>query len=65
MRRTQAEIIGRGIQIQNYAYAVHDEAFESLIRRMEKEMHQKSRAGLGNREGPPNKCFSVALFMPE
>ena len=25
----------------------------------------RSRAGLGNREGPPNKCFSVALFMPE
>jgi hypothetical protein len=44
MRRTQAEIIGRGIQIQNYAYAVHDEAFESLIRRMEKEMHQKMDA---------------------
>ena len=44
MRRTQAEIIGRGIQIQNYAYAVHDETFESLIRRMEKEMHQKMDA---------------------
>jgi hypothetical protein len=37
MRRMSAEIIGRGIQVQNYAYAAHDEAFESLIRQFEKE----------------------------
>src|SRR5262249_53362114 len=37
MRRMYADVIGRGIQIQNYAYAVHDEAFESLCRKFEKK----------------------------
>jgi hypothetical protein len=41
MRSMYAEIIGRGIQIQNYAYAAHDEAFESLIRQFEKDTGQK------------------------
>jgi Protein of unknown function (DUF4238) len=41
MRRMYAEIIGRGFQIRKYAYTIHDQAFESLIRRVEKHSRQK------------------------
>jgi Protein of unknown function (DUF4238) len=37
MRRMNAEIQGRGIQIHNYAYASNPKAFDSLTRRVEKE----------------------------
>lgn len=37
MRRMQAEIYGRGLQIQNCAYAANNEGFESLIPRVGKE----------------------------
>jgi hypothetical protein len=44
MHRMQAEIYGRGFQIQNYAYATHDQAFEELTLRVEKEMGLKMDA---------------------
>jgi hypothetical protein len=37
MRRDAANMIGRWIQITNYAYGVHDGAFDGLTRRIEKE----------------------------
>jgi hypothetical protein len=37
MRRMAAEIHGRQIQITNYAYANHDEAFEALTKQVEQE----------------------------
>jgi hypothetical protein len=49
MRRMAGELHGRGIQIHSYAYAQHDEAFDGLIRRMEREhgpMDSQTRATL-------------------
>jgi hypothetical protein len=37
MRRMFGEIVGRGAQIMNYAYASNEKAFDGLIKRMEKE----------------------------
>jgi hypothetical protein len=41
MRRMVAEIYGRGIQIEDYAYATNPEAFETLVRSYETETGQK------------------------
>jgi hypothetical protein len=41
MRRMVAEIYGRGIQIHNYAYATHPEAFETLMHEFESETGYK------------------------
>lgn len=41
MRRMYADVIGKGIQVQNYAYAIHNEAFESLCLKYEKETGSK------------------------
>jgi hypothetical protein len=41
MRRMQAEIYGRGLQIQNCTCATNNEAFESLIPRVGKEPRLK------------------------
>jgi hypothetical protein len=37
MRRDYAALMGRMIHTQNYAWGVHDEAFDSLMRKMERE----------------------------
>jgi hypothetical protein len=37
MRRDAAEVIGRGIQIMNYAYGTHDGAFNTMVRNIEKK----------------------------
>ena len=40
-RRMTAETYGRMLQIKNYAYATHPQAFETLIRNFEKDTGQK------------------------
>ena len=45
MRRMMAEIYGRMLQIENYAYATNPEAFEGLVARFEKETGRKLEPG--------------------
>jgi hypothetical protein len=65
-RRMTAEIYGRGIQIHNYAYATHPEAFETFIHDYETKTGQKLDAA--TREDIKKRMIDpsgAALVLPQ